>query len=357
MRALAVGALALLLSGCAGVKYIAQSIGGQWEVLARREPIPQLLEDPATPEPLKRKLAVSLEIRAFASRDLALPDNGSYLSYTDLKRPYVVWNVFAAPELSLEPSQWCFPVVGCVRYRGYFAEADAAAFAQELQAQGFDVYVGGVAAYSTLGWFDDPLLNTVINRSDTGIAALVFHELAHQVLYIQGDSAFNESFAVAVEQEGLRRWLERRGGAEEMRNYRLAKQRHEEFLALVLHARERLGALYAAPLVEDEKRAGKARIFDELRAEYRALKDRWGGYSGYDAWFAGDLNNAKLASVSTYHQYVPAFQALLRANGGDLAAFYRAAKALGGLPPTQRFAHLQALEAEWAAKTELEAGS
>lgn len=343
------GALALFLSGCAGVKYIAQSINGQWELLAKRESIPQLLESPDTPEELKRKLAMSLQIQEFASRELGLPDNGSYQSYADLKRPYVVWNVFAAPVLSLEPTQWCFPVVGCVRYRGYFSEANAQAFANGLRARGFDTYVGGVAAYSTLGWFADPLLNTVINRSDTGVAALIFHELAHQELYVPGDSAFNESFAVTVEEEGVRRWLERRNSAGEMQKYRQAKDRQEEFLALVMGARERLAALYAAPLSDDEKRAGKTRIFVELREEYRVLKETWSGYSGYDAWFAQDLNNAKLASVATYHQYVPAFQALLQENGNDLRAFCQAARALADLPAAQRSERLDALAASAAA--------
>ncbi len=348
LRIAAAGGLVLLLSGCAGIEYIAQSVSGQWELLAKSEPIPRLLENPATPGDLKRKLALSLEIREFASRELALPYNDSYRYYADLKRPYVVWNVVAAPELSLEPREWCFPVVGCVRYRGYFSEAAARDFAAELRAEGYDVYVGGVAAYSTLGWFDDPLLNTVINRSDAGIAALIFHELAHQQLYIPGDSAFNESFATAVEEEGVRRWLESRGDSGEIRNYRHAKQRHLEFLELVGKARQRLAQLYAAPLSADEKRAGKARVFEELRAEYQVLKERWGGYAGYDAWFAQDLNNAKLAAVATYHQYVPAFRALLQELGGDLPAFYRAAREIGDLPVRQRAERLQALAARAA---------
>lgn len=337
------------MSGCAGIKYIAQSINGQWELLAKREPIPQLLESPDTSEGLKRKLATSLQIREFASRELGLPANGSYQSYADLKRPYVVWNVFAAPALSLEPMQWCFPIVGCVRYRGYFSEADAVAFTDGLHTQGYDTYVGGVAAYSTLGWFDDPLLNTVINRSDTGIAALIFHELAHQELYVPGDSAFNESFAVTVEEEGVRRWLERRGSSGEMQKYLQVKNRQDEFLALVKGAQEKLASLYASPLPDDEKRAGKARIFAELREEYQRLKETWGGYSGYDDWFARDLNNAKLASVATYHQYVPAFQALLRENGNNLRTFYQAARVLADLPAMQRGERLQALAASAAA--------
>lgn len=343
------GVLALFLSGCAGIKYIAQSINGQWELLAKREPISRLLERPDTPEEVKRKLAMSLQIREFASRELGLPDNGSYQSYVDLKRPYVVWNVFAAPALSLKPMQWCFPLVGCVSYRGYFSEANAVAFADELRAQGYDAYVGGVAAYSTLGWFDDPLLNTVINRSDTGIAALIFHELAHQELYLPGDSAFNESFAVTVEEEGVRRWLERHGSVGELRKYRQAKDRQEEFLALVTEARKKLASLYAAPLSDDEKRAGKTRVFAELRAEYLRLKGTWGGYSGYDAWFERDLNNAKLASVATYHQYVPAFQVLLQEHGNDLRAFYQAARTLADLPAAQRGERLEALAATAAA--------
>ena len=294
------------------------------------------LADPATPAALRQRLETAQAIRAFASAELALPDNGSYQHYADLQRPWVVKNVFAAPELSLEPRQWCFLVVGCLSYRGYFDPEAAQQLADALRAGGDDVYVADISAYSTLGWFDDPLLNTFIHWPDGRLAELMFHELAHQRLYIANDTAFNEAYATAVGRLGAERWLEQRGLAREREEYVVDVQRREQFLQLTTEAREQLAALYASPQSEAEKRAGKQRILAELRERYQALKQDWGGYAGYDRWFAQDLNNAKLAGVSTYHRQVPAFLALFEREGRDFAAFHRAAEALGRLPPAER---------------------
>jgi predicted aminopeptidase len=348
VRAVALCALALLLtaanSGCAKLGYYTQAIGGQLEILSKRQPIETLLDDPETDAQLRTQLAAVLAMRAFASNDLALPDNKSYRTYVDLKRPYVVWNVFAAPELSLTPLQWCFVVVGCINYRGYFSPTGADKFAGKLRQQGYDVYVGGVTAYSTLGWFRDPVLNTMLSKSQTDVAALIFHELAHQRVYVRDDTVFNESFAVTVEREGVRRWLARSGTQEQFQRYLMRKQRYQQFVQLIMRYRQRLIELYATTKPDAEKRALKTALFTELRADYARLKQSWNGYAGYDEWFARDLNNAHLVPLGLYHEYVPAFQALLAQHGGDLVAFYQAVEEIGKLPKAQRVARLQSLQ-------------
>lgn len=343
--------LALLTSvagGCSTVAYYAQSVSGQMEVLSKRRAIERVLGDPATPPPLRQRLARALEIRAFAARELALPDNLSYRSYADLERPYVVWNVFATPPHSLEPVRWCYPFVGCLAYRGYFARAGAQSFADKLRARGYDVFVGPVPAYSTLGWFDDPLLNTMIHWPEPELAGLLFHELAHQVLYVDGDTAFNESFATAVEREGVRRWMQATAQEDAYREYLRRRESEAQFINLVLTTRVRLQWLYAKrlnPWIVDRR---KQEIFAHMRERYGELRTAWGGYGYYDAWMERELNNAQVVSVSTYHRYVPAFGKLLERHGGDLAAFYRAAARLGAIPPAQRHAALQALLPETA---------
>ncbi len=283
------------------------------------------------------------EIRAFASRELGLPDNRSYTSYADLERPYAVWNVFATPELSLKPRQWCFPVAGCVAYRGYFAEADARAEAARLAATGDDVHLSGIPAYSTLGYFDDPVLSTFVRYREVELARLIFHELAHQVVYVKDDTSFNESFAVAVEEAGIARWLAaeaRTRGAAEAAQLAADAERGRElratFRALIAATRERLTALYASNASDDEKRAGKAAAFAALRAEYEAQKAASSGGLAFERWFAGGANNAGIASVGLYADRVPQFAALLAAENGDLPRFYARVKALAALPRRAR---------------------
>jgi len=331
----------LLLTGCAHFSYYAQAIGGQMDILAKSRPINEWIEDPTTTPETRQKLATVLTLREFATRELGLPDNRSYRSYADLERPFAVWNVFATPELSLQPREWCFVVVGCVSYRGYFTHAKADQFAAELRQQGYDVYVGGVTAYSTLGWFNDPMLNTVLKRSETEIAGILFHELAHQKLYVKDDSAFNESFATVVELEGVKRWLRQQGKAEEFRHYHINIKRRDEFVALVLRYRERLAETYASNSSDAEKRAAKAHILAELRNDYAVLKTSWGGYEGYDSWFTQDLNNARLVSIGLYHQHVAAFQKLLAQHHGDLVSFYRTVKELTKRSKAERDRALQ----------------
>jgi predicted aminopeptidase len=340
---------AFALSGCSAAPYYWQAANGQLELWRRSRPIDDWLADPNANDALKARLKQVQEIRTFASSDLGLPDNGSYRSYADLGRPYVVWNVFAAPEFSLQPKEWCFPVAGCVGYRGYFAEDSARTFADGLKGEGYDTYVGGVPAYSTLGWFDDPVPSTIIRHPDTEVARLIFHELAHQVLYVKDDTTFNESFATAVEQEGVKRWVQARGSPEKLAQFERAQARKRQFVALVLEYQGKLAATYASSAGDDEKRALKAETFAAMRADYAELKRSWGMPSGYDAWFAGPLNNAQIVSVASYTQQVPAFQALLAQENGDMNRFYGAAKELAQLPKAERDAKLVALEAQMTA--------
>lgn len=342
-RFLAAALLPLLLSGCANVGYYLQSVTGQFDIWWRERPIAQMFNDPGAPPELKQKLATVLEIRDFASRELRLPDNPSYRSYADLQRPFVIWNVFGAPEFSVEPAEWCFPFVGCVTYRGYFSREDAEEFAARIEADGSDVFVGGVPAYSTLGWFPDPVLNTFIHYPEPELARLLFHELAHQVVYVKDDSTFNESFAVAVEREGIRRWLARSGDPRQREIYERARQARTDFIALVQKYRERLDTLYRSGQSPEILRAAKRAVLADMNAEYRALKKQWCGYTGYDRWFGRKLNNAHIASVSTYTQLVPAFEALLAQSGGDLRQFYRRVRELGKRPRAERDATLAAL--------------
>lgn len=297
LRTLTFALIAIPLSGC----YLTQAALGQLEIVAKRKPITAVLANPATPVPLRQRLEYVSDARAFAINELGLPDNASYRSYADLERPYVVWNVFATDEFSVEPRRWCFPIAGCVVYRGYFNQERAEDYARELRFSGHDAAVGGVAAYSTLGHFDDPILNTMIGWNDVQLAGTLFHELAHQVVYVPGDSEFNESFATVVEEEGLQRWLTKRGRVDDMKLWYTQRERTEVFIGLLLSARERLRNLYAEKLSPDEMRERKNEEFGRLKFEYWQQKQRWNGYAGYDRWFDRALNNAHLVSAATYH--------------------------------------------------------
>lgn len=343
MRRVFLLAAVLALSGCGNLGYYWQSVGGQFEVWQREVPIERLLADPELDPQLKAQLERALRIRDYASRELGLPDNRSYRAYADLARPFVVWNVFAAPEFSIEAKQWCFPFAGCVGYRGYFSEAEARAHAQTLAAEGYDVHVGGVPAYSTIGWFADPVLNTFVRYPEPELARLLFHELAHQVVYVRDDSMFNESFATVVEQAGVARWLAAQGSAEDRLRFAQLQRFRADFRALVTHARSDLAALYAGPASPEEKRRRKAEVFAAMKQTYAAQRQDWGGFAGYDRWFAQPLGNAHIASVAIYTRQVPAFQALLRQHGDDLPKFYAAVRELAALPRAERNARLAAL--------------
>ncbi|MBI5446012.1 MAG: aminopeptidase [Deltaproteobacteria bacterium] len=331
-----------LLGGCSNLRYYARTVGGQLDISRRAQPIEQVLADPATDPVLRTKLEAVGRIRQFATSELNLPEDG-YRTYADLGRPYVLWNVFAAPELSLEPKQWCFPVAGCVNYKGYFSQEDAAAYASSLRSEGYEVYLGGVPAYSTLGWFNDPVLNTFIHYPEPELARLIFHELAHHVAYAKDDCVFNESFATAVERAGLERWLDRNGAAGQRETLEKAEVRRTAFYGLVGEYRERLREVYASARNDEEKRESKGQVLVDLRAAYERLKATWDGYRGYDAWFGDGPNNAQLASISVYTQHVPAFQQLLTSCSGDYPTFFERVRALAKLPKSQREARLREL--------------
>lgn len=335
--------IVILTLGCSNLGYYAQSVSGGYEVLSKREPIADVLDDPSVPQTIKNKLQVVLEIRDFASQELQLPDNDSYRTYVDLERPYVVWNVFAAPEFSMEMKEWCFMFVGCVRYRGYFDEQDAQQYASELKQEGLDVYVTGVAAYSTIGWFDDPVLNTIIKRDEIRLAGLIFHELSHQEVFVKGDTAFNEGFSVTVELEGVRRWLKHKESPELMQKYQRRKARHKQFVALVNNTRDQLEALYNSSDEPGTMRDKKAAIIEGMKQQYQQLRASWDGFAGYDRWFSKPINNAQIAAVTTYRDYVPAFQALLAKHNHDMRAFYDAVAELGELNKEERTRAIQAL--------------
>lgn len=342
LRTLSVAAAAACLSGC----YLIQAASGQMELTARREPIAKLLSDARTPDNLRMRLEYVAAARAFASQELGLPDNESYRSYADLGRSFVVWNVFATDEFSVEPRRWCFPVAGCVVYRGYFSEESAHSYARRLRFKGHDTAVGGVSAYSTLGHFKDPVLNTMMGWSDAQLAATLFHELAHQVVYVPGDSEFNEAFATVVEETGLQRWLDARGRPQDLTAWNEQRRRNAQFIELLLQTRERLGSLYRSDLPDAEKRDRKQYEFGVLKLRYSRLKKEWNGYRGYDGWFGRTLNNAHLVTAATYYGCVPGLKRVLQTVGGDLPRFYQQARQMAQQNSAERAAAVCAEEPE-----------
>jgi predicted aminopeptidase len=346
--------VAVAVCGCQTVGYYTQAIHGQYQIVARQKPVEKLLADPQTPAPLKEKLQLVQQLRAFAETNLALPVNGHYRRYADLHRPFAVWNVYAAPEFSLAPKTWWYPVVGRLDYRGFFAEDDARRYAAKLGGQGFDVVVEGAEAYSTLGWFKDPLLNTFIQHTEPELAETLFHELAHQCVFAHGDTDFDEAFATTVAEEGVRRWLRAKGDQTASENYAASIRHHEQFERLIVATRQQLEVLYGdtrapdgnlkaakqRPLPAEQLRAEKQRILDNLRRIWEKLRSGWGGGAGFNGWLASELNNAQLNSEAAYYDLVPAFERLLAANGGDLEKFYAAVKRLAKLPQAERHRQL-----------------
>jgi len=320
--------LSLTLQGCSSFSYYRQAMGGQYEILNRRVEIDTLINDKNTPEKLRKKLETVLQVRTFSKNEMAMDVGSNYSQYSDLQRNYVVWNVSASPALSLTPHQWCYPIVGCQSYRGYFHQEMAEEEAANLQQQGYDTWVGGVSAYSTLGWFEDPVLNTFIFRNDADLAALLIHELSHQILYIKGDTAFNESFATAVEIEGLKRWLKKVEQEELLSAYQQKREEKAFFIQTVSATTKKLKTLYDSELSESDKTLKKEQLISALKENYRkaVANNTLRGY--YAHWF-DEINNAKLAAISNYYNYVPAFSAMIDEVNGDMAVFYKQAKSLG----------------------------
>lgn len=326
----------LLTLGCNTVSYYTQAARGHLDIVSRQTPIADLTTAPPTDTELQRKLGLVEEARRFAATHLGLEPGRHYTRYADLQRDAVVYNVYAAPEFSLEPRQWWYPLIGKQSYRGFFKKADAQAYAKELRTEGQDVYVGGVDAYSTLGWFRDPVLNTWIDDDDEEVVALVFHELTHQLVYVAGDTRFNEAYATAVEIAGVRLWLESRHDDAALRRWNAKHASREEFISLVKRTRAELKELYARDLTPAATRTAKQRVLDELQARLAALRARWNAPKAYASWSTKPVNNARLNTVSTYHDLVPAFLTLLERCDHDFPAFHAAVKKLGKLPKQER---------------------
>lgn len=326
----------LLLAGCETVSYYTQATSGQLRLLSKREDIDALIAAADTDERKRRQLQLVQAMKRFAAEQLALPADNSFSGYVQLEGDYPVWSVVATPEFSLRPHQWCYPVIGCAAYRGYFKQAAAERKGRQMRERGFDVQVGGVPAYSTLGWFDDPVLSSYLYWREADLAGLVFHELAHQVFYIGGDSAINESFAVAVERAGVERWLRHRRRDDQLAAYRQRQVHREVFLQLLQDTREQLDRLYAGDLPAAEKRRVKAQYYQQLRQRYLSRHPQ----GPYKAWVSRELNNAMLASINTYSQWVPNFLQKLHSSG-SMAEFYDSVKALQKLPVQQRYRRLE----------------
>jgi predicted aminopeptidase len=336
------------LTGCANLGFYWQSVSGHMAVINAAKPVQEWLDDAQTPDATKRRLELSQRIRSYASTELGLPDNASYRRYADLKRRSVVWNVVAAPEFSLTLKTWCFAVAGCVTYRGYYSEADAQREADAQKAQGLEVSVYGVPAYSTLGYLNwaggDPLLSTFITYPEGELARLIFHELSHQVLYVQDDTMFNESCATAVERQGGQRWLREQGGEAARAEYALYNQRRTQFRALTLATRKKLEAIYQSNSFAAQQNSAQAAMKNEamqaFKTNYETLKTQWGGYAGYDPWVAR-ANNASFGALAAYDELVPQFEALFTKQG-SWQKFYDACKALAAMPNAERRAALAA---------------
>ncbi len=326
-----------LLPSCRTFEFYGQAIGGQWEILHKARPNKQVIADPATSPALRRQLTAVEGMRQFASEHLALPGDESYDRYTDLGREHVVWVIYAAPEFSLEPKTWFYPAVGNLNYRGYFREKDANELAARLRGEGYDVCVGGVDAYSTLGWFHDPVLNTFAGYPDIDLAETIFHELTHRKVFHRNDTVFNESLANTVAEEGVRRWLRAEGRLAELRKYETRLVRRRQFYQEIDRTRGKLKSLYASGRPVAEMRREKAAILAKLRDDFRELRRRWGGH-GLEYWLEEDINNGHIVSLDLYYQQMPVFRKLLADCGGDLDLFYKKADGLQLGEPSARVA-------------------
>jgi predicted aminopeptidase len=342
----------LTVSACQSTQFLWQAARGQWQIIAERRPLQELIRHPGTPAKTAARLRYVESIRRYAAQQLHLPVEDAYADYVDLQRPYAVWNLFVTPELELTNQTWCFPIAGCVAYQGYFSEEAAKTAAQNWQQQGFDTYIGGVTAYSTLGWFDDPVLNTFLFYDPINLAALLFHELAHRQLYIPGDTAFNESWATAVEQVAVEQFLQEIKDFEptvkvvdklQIDSYRTRYKEHRLFVGLIQETVNKLREVYASDRNVDQKRKTKTKLMDQLRWQYQQAVAQRKISERYQNWFAYPLNNAKLSTVVNYHQWVPGLRFKIISLASDWPAFYRWSAKLAELDNTERTAQLEKL--------------
>lgn len=336
MRLILIPILMLVLTGCAELAYYGHAAGGQLEVMGAGEPIKDVIANPTTDDKTRQQLELIQRAREFAIQELKLPDSDTFRDYADLKRPWVLWNVFATPELSLETKKWCYPFIGCYGYRAYFDEAYAKEVATELEQEGMDVYIAHTPAYSTKGWFADPVYNSMLRYDDLTLVGILFHELAHERVYIIDDSELNESFATVVQYEGVRRWLAYEKNSSAYAAYQREQQRGDEFVSMVLEHRGILQKVYASDLSKAEKRSKKKKTFSDLKKNFNTLKQSWGGYAGYDHWFEKPLNNARLAPIGTYHNAVSVFKKLLEKQQHDLEIFYVEVEKIADLSAPER---------------------
>ena len=338
--------LVFMISGCTSLNYYTQSVQGQFEVIQKRQNISKLLDENNISDALRNKLNTVLVLREFSIRQLSLPDNDSYLSYSDLERNYVIWNIFATEEFSLDPMKWCYLIVGCLNYRGYFSESDARQHATELEKQGNDVYLGGVSAYSTLGWFDDPVLNTMLRWSDIRLATVMFHELAHQQLYIKNDTEFNEAYADAVAYIGVTKWLAQSPDKGLLKEYEQSQHQEKQFIRLVMKYKSLLSDGYQSTENEDVKREQKKELLQQMTSEFNNISQAW-TTNGYQKWFSEGINNAKLAAIVTYRKYVPSFIEIYEKLDKDLTRFYSLSKFLSRCDPSKRHRILKTRSTEY----------
>ena len=335
--------VAALMQGCSSLAYYWEKIQGHTEILSKQQPIQEVIDNPDTSDKVREKLINTQKARAFATDVLQLPDNDSYKNYVDLKQDYVVWTVVATPPYSIKAKEWCFIIVGCLSYKGYFSKQDAEASAKILRADNMDVYVSGTKAYSTLGWFDDPLLSTMLYNSEAYRVGIIFHELAHQKMYVEDDTSFNEGFASTVELEGIQAWFSSDNNKEEYKRYIISKERDDAFKKLLQATREELKQAYSLNLDSKAMHENKIKIFNELQQGYKKLKEKWSGYSGYDKWMSQDLNNAHLALIATYNDHIPAFRKLFKKLNYDYALFYQQVENLSELDKNKRSEELNKL--------------
>ena len=335
-RPLLITILVLSCPACTTIGYYHQSISGHFSLISKRERIADIVNDSTRDEKLIEQLMLAQQVRSFASSTLLLPENDSYRSYVQLDKPFVTWSVFAAPEFSIGLQQWCFLVVGCVSYRGYFDEADAQNYADDLAKQGLDVYVAGVPAYSTLGWFDDPLLSTMIDRGEIVTASYIIHELAHQQLYLKGDSAFNEAFATAVEEIGVRKWLQQQQRIKDLQKYEKWLEQKTIFSNFIKNAQQEYEYLYAQELTDEEKRIQKKNKTLEIREQFANLTKQHKQLSRYSTWMSGPLNNAQFGAIALYRDLVPAFVQIFETCMGDFERFYQRVEEIAQLSEQER---------------------
>ena len=328
--------ISLMLQACSSVAYYWEKVQGHTEILEKQRPVQEVIDSPDTKAQIRERLKNVQQARNFASDKLLLPENDSYRYYADIGRDYVVWTVVATPPYSMKPKQWCFLIVGCLSYRGYFSKQSAEEFAAELKKKNMDVYVAGTKAYSTLGWFDDPLLNTMLYKSEAYRVGIIFHELAHQKMYVEDDTAFNEAFASAVEKQGVKEWFVQQKNANKFEKYILSKKRDDQFKKLLLDTRKNLEKLYTKKISIDLMQVEKKSLFKQLRENYNKFKIRWHGYTGFDKWMSNNLNNSHLALVATYNNLIPAFDGLFKASGDNFKVFYEKVNELKDMEYTKR---------------------